>query len=116
MLDNCRDNPKATLVALIVAAFGLTAGVTCLILACALYDNWWPLMAAASLLLVPLPLLVALRAPAPLLRDWGIFWTTSMLCVAVGVYVLFVQFDIVRASSCSCFFTPAGRRRGRRWC
>ncbi|XP_057418005.1 vacuolar protein sorting-associated protein 55 homolog isoform X2 [Lotus japonicus] len=48
----CLHTGKLVLLAILVSA-----GVVLQILACALYDNWWPMLTAITYVLLPMPLL-----------------------------------------------------------
>ncbi|XP_061359758.1 vacuolar protein sorting-associated protein 55 homolog [Gastrolobium bilobum] len=48
----CLNTGKLVLLAILVSG-----GVVLQILACALYDNWWPMLSAITYVLLPMPLL-----------------------------------------------------------
>ncbi|XP_054809516.1 vacuolar protein sorting-associated protein 55 homolog [Prosopis cineraria] len=51
-VSSCLNTGKLALLALLVAG-----GIVLQILACALYDNWWPMLSVIMYVLLPLPLL-----------------------------------------------------------
>ncbi|XP_028772830.1 vacuolar protein sorting-associated protein 55 homolog [Neltuma alba] len=51
-IASCLNTGKLALLALLVAG-----GIVLQILACALYDNWWPMLSVIMYFLLPLPLL-----------------------------------------------------------
>ncbi|KAG2201507.1 hypothetical protein INT46_007780 [Mucor plumbeus] len=54
-INTCDIKLKIIIIAIIALAFVLAIGFLLVILSCALYYNWWPLLVVATYILAPLP-------------------------------------------------------------
>jgi hypothetical protein len=90
-----------------VLAFALALGFLLVILSCALYRNWLPLLVVLTYILAPFPNLICARCthaddifsdhgPSGL-RDMGYFLTSFLIVTGFGLPIALARAAIVRA-------------------
>jgi hypothetical protein len=108
---------------LILIGLGLlaTLGLTFLVLSCALYGVWWPLLAIFAFVAVPLPLVFCVvrsggsgGEDSRMAEDWSLFLTGALAAVAVGIFLELAKFAVIRWAAfvfsmlaLTCFATTA---------
>ncbi|ORZ30178.1 vacuolar protein sorting 55-domain-containing protein [Catenaria anguillulae PL171] len=89
-------------------AFAFATGFLLVILACALYSNWLPLLVVFTYILAPLPNMICARctgaddvfsdSPSSGLRDAGYFLTSFLVVTGFGLPIALTRSSIVRLS------------------
>ncbi|KAK8622019.1 hypothetical protein V6N13_097646 [Hibiscus sabdariffa] len=71
-LRTCLHTGKLALLAILVSG-----GIVLQILACALYNNWWPMLTVIMYVLLPMPLLFFMGSDASLLSESDNGWVNA---------------------------------------
>jgi len=84
-------------------AFALSVGLLCNILACALWDNWWPLFAAVAYFFAPVPNMICSRCGSDPLdqsgrnfKDMGFFLTGTLVVSGFGILVVLAHSEVIQ--------------------
>ncbi|EOD24520.1 hypothetical protein EMIHUDRAFT_351167 [Emiliania huxleyi CCMP1516] len=102
----------SNLVGLLVPAGLLSLAIFMHILACAMYNNWWPLMSLLLYALMLLPLAALARQSeslfdsAPTGFHWAIFLLASLVTLVIGVPIVMWHVDVIESGS--VFFNLSG--------
>ena len=97
----------SNLVGLLVPAGLLSLAIFMHILACAMYNNWWPLMSLLLYALMLLPLAALARQSeslfdsAPTGFHWAIFLLASLVTLVIGVPIVMWHVDVIESGSVS---------------
>ena len=95
-----------SLVGLLVPAGLLSLAMFMHILACALYNNWWPLLTLLFYLLMLPPIAALARESESLfeptsaaIKHWSLFFTSTLTTLIVGVPITMCHLDVVESGA-----------------
>ena len=93
-----------SLVGLLLPAGLLSLSLFVHILSCALYNNWWPMIALLLYLLMLIPLAVLMREGESAFepgsaasKHWSIFVLSTLITLVVGVPIVMYHVDVIES-------------------
>uniref|UniRef100_A0AC35TZB0 Leptin receptor gene-related protein n=1 Tax=Rhabditophanes sp. KR3021 TaxID=114890 RepID=A0AC35TZB0_9BILA len=95
------------LLAIAALAFAVVAGLTFLVLACALpsYGSWWPMFVMVFYVLSPIPISISKAfshgmSSNSALYELAVFLTTSIVLSAFALPLVFAHTEVIAVGSC----------------